>query len=217
MSCAVGVIAQEQQSQKPTDAMSSSERYKHTVYIRPNEVLKQSQEYKDRAMSMQNGMEQEAKEVENEARRISGESQELEKEKYELQNGGKSKFTSAETRREKLDELNDREAQIKQDYNNVTARQQRLQEKYNSKEQELQMAMWGRMSEAAEMVAQEQGWGAVQIASLYAHPALDITDDVVQAMNKMYQDQQSSKKQAQEQTEAQAAQNTKQQQSAASA
>ncbi len=205
------VHAEAQQSVSANETnkvVPKEERYKHTAYIRPQGVLEKSEEFNDRKRSIQEDANKQAKQLQDTAQKLSDDKQSLQNEMRELQNGSKSKFKSAESRQSQISELSEQQAELEKQENNLKYDYQRVQEKYKREEQNLQMEMWDKMQEAAKVVGQEQGWGAIDMASMYVAPSLDVTDDVAQAMNKSYRERKQTKKQAASQTEQEAAQKT---------
>jgi len=203
LSCVgIGAYAKEA-TQSPTSSVTQEERYKFTAYIKPQQVLQQSHEFQDRKKQIQDEITERGKKIEKQAYDIYQEKQKLQEEAQELQNSGKTKFTKSETQQRNVSEIREREAELKKQENNIEYDYQRLQEDGKNKEQEIYAEMQKKMMQAAERVGQEQGWGAVDIASLYVAPSLDITDDVAQAMNKEYREREASKQHATQQTEKQ--------------
>jgi len=189
-----------QESEKPKKVqqeVAQGERYRLVAFIKPNGVLQASEKFDAQRRQMQKDMNEEAQDVQQKAQRIAEEKQKLEQEKQDMQNGTKHKFMSPDARQQEMNRISEREAELEKQKNNLEYDSQRLREKYNQKEQRLQMEMWEEMTKAAELVGQEQGWGAVDVASMYVAPQLDLTDDVAQKMNELYHSEQHKKTAAQ--------------------
>lgn len=188
--------------------VAEQERHKCTVYVKPQDVLKQSDEFNERKRQIQNDIQNQAKQLQDKAQQLAQDREQMQNEIYSMQNGSKSKFTSDEARQKRLAELSEQQAELEKQENNIKYDYQRVQDKSKREEQNLQMEMWDKMQKAAEIVGHEQGWGAIDMASMYVAPSLDITDDVAKAMNKTYRESKQTKQHAASQTEQAAQYNT---------
>ena len=86
-----------QSSEKAVLHISQEERHKHVVFIQPQKVLEQSEEFISLKKSIESDMNTQVNDLQKKAQQLSDEKQELQNEYQDLQNGGQSKFKKEES------------------------------------------------------------------------------------------------------------------------
>lgn len=138
-----------------------------------NENLTGSHEFRDRVTELQSELKDRYNKIQSEVAR----GQKLE---AEVRNPDKSKWASSESRESKTEELMKLQKNLE-----ISAQ---AAESYQMKKfQEIQNEIVGKIEKIAKEIAVQQGWDLVIVGGgIYVNPRVDITDDVLSALNKAY-------------------------------